>query len=243
MVPALSIRSLCKRYRSPTLGVFAPITVLRDISLDLALGEIAALVGPRGAGKTTLLRCAAGIARATTGRVLWFGTEARLLADTPCCAFVGEGPISPNTLSVEDSLRYHVAMRGRELPPRSGQLQEILERTGLAALRGAKLSRLPPSVLRRVAVAEALSRGAQILLLDETCTSLGPPNGSSFALVLQELAREGRSVLVASRERSVLASLRVRRFTLMGGQLVGSDRSDAPWTAAPARETINPRPP
>ena len=240
MVPALSLRSVTKRYRSPALGALAPVTVLRDITLDVSLGEIVVVAGPRGAGKTTLIRCAGGVSRPTFGRVLWLGTEARLLSTCPSAAIVGESPLSPTSLTVENALRYHNAMRGPELPATSSRLTELLEKVGLAALRRALVSTLPPQSLRRVALAEALMVNARVLLLDETVTDLYPASSDVFSALLQTLAAEGRGILIASRERRVLPKLSVRRFTLLGGTLQGGDAAESVWTAKGRAATIIP---
>ncbi|MEO8218950.1 MAG: ABC transporter ATP-binding protein [Acidobacteriota bacterium] len=241
MVPALSLRSITKRYRSPALGALAPVTVLRDISLDVSLGEIVVVVGPRGAGKTTLIRCAGGVSRPTFGRVLWLGTDARLLSTCPSAAIVGESPLSPGSLTVENGLRYHSAVRGPELPASSSRLTEILAKVGLAALRRSVISALPPQALRRVAIAEALIVDARVLLLDETVTGLCPPSSDLFCAMLQTLAAEGRGVLIGSRERRVLPRLTSRRFTLLGGTILGGESGDGVWTARESGARISRR--
>lgn len=240
MVPALSLRSVTKRFRSPSFGALAPVTVLRDISLDVSLGEIVIVAGPRGAGKTTLIRCAGGVSRPTFGRILWMGTEPRLLATPPSAAIVAESPLSPRTLTVENALRYHSTIRGPELPATSERLSEILERVGLSSLRRAVVGALPPQSARRLALAEALVADARVLLLDETVTGLCPASADAFAALLQSLARDGRGILVASRERHVLSRLALRRLTLLGGILLNNDAGDSLWTARARRATINP---
>jgi ABC-2 type transport system ATP-binding protein len=240
VVPALSLRCVTKRYRSPSLGQLAPVTVLRDISLDVSLGEIVVVAGPRGAGKTTLIRCAGGVVRPTFGRVLWLGTEARLLSTCPTAAIVGESPLSPASLTVENALRYHGAMRGPELPATSNRLAEILDKVGLAALRRCVVHALPPQSLRRVALAEALVVDARVLLLDETVTGLCAASADAFGALLLGLASEGRGILIGSRERRVLPRLDSRRFTLLGGSILGGDAAELVWTANRSGATIIP---
>lgn len=238
MVPALSLRSVTKRYRSPALGALAPVTVLRDVSLDVSLGEIVVIAGPRGSGKTTLIRCAGGVARPTFGRILWLGTEARLLSTCPAAAIVGESPLSPGSLTVENALRYHSAMRGPELATTSSRLAEILESVGIATIRRAVINALPPLLLRRVALAEALIVDARVLLLDETATGLCPASSHAFGALLRTLASAGRGILVGSRERGVLSELVARRFTLLNGGLLGGEAPDGVWTGRGTAATI-----
>jgi ABC-type multidrug transport system ATPase subunit len=150
-------------------------------------------------------------------------------------------PRGPTSLSVEDSLRYHATMHGMTPMPRAGTLLQQLDRVGLGALRRAIVSRLTPSALRRLAIAEALSAGARILLLDETCSGLAPPAMTLFGELLRMLAADGATIVVASRERTVLATLDMRRYTLFGGSLWGGDRTTAVWTSLKTGESISPR--
>lgn len=241
VVPALSLRAVTKRYRSPSLGVLAPVTILDDISFDVSLGEIVVVAGPRGAGKTTLVRCAGGVSRPTFGRVSWLGTDCRLLSTTPSAAIVGETPLSPTSLTVEDALRYHCAMRDVDIPGGGTRLRDITERVGLQTLRRATVNALAPLALRRVALAEALAVDARVLLLDETATGLCPSASEHFGALLRSLAQEGRGILVASRERGVLPRLRIRRFTLLSGRLIGGESGTSLWTPNEPRTTMDRR--
>ncbi|MBV6521104.1 MAG: Glutamine transport ATP-binding protein GlnQ [Gemmatimonadaceae bacterium] len=229
MVPALSLRSVTKRYRSPSFGALSPITVLRDVSLDVSLGEIVIVAGPRGAGKTTLIRCAGGVSRPTFGRILWLGTDARLLSATPSAAIVGESPLSPGSMSVENALRYHCAVRGPDVPPNSSRLGQVLDTVGLGATRTAVVHALPPTLLRRVALAEALMVDARLLLLDETATGLCPSAAHAFATMLQSIAAQQRGILICSREREILPRSSARRFTLLGGSIVQAETTSSTW--------------
>ncbi|MFN8571923.1 MAG: ATP-binding cassette domain-containing protein [Gemmatimonadaceae bacterium] len=221
--------------------MLAPVTILNDISFDVSLGEIVVVAGPRGAGKSTLIRCAGGVARPTFGRVLWLGTDAQLLGTTPSAAIVGETPLSPNSLTVEDALRYHCAMRDVALPAGGSRLRDIAERVGLSTLRRATVNALAPLALRRVALAEALAVDARVLLLDETATGLCPSAAEHFGILLRSLSQEGRGIVVASRERAVLPRLHVRRFTLLGGRLIGGECGTSLWTPGESRTTMNTR--
>lgn len=240
MLPALAVRSVSKRFRTSGFGHWTYLTVLQNVSLTVAAGEIVAIAGPRNCGKSTLLRCAAGLVRPDAGQVTWFGADAHLVSGRRTAALVGEMPRGPTSLSVEESLRYHATMHGTTPMPRAGALLEHLDRVGLGALRRGTVSRLTPSALRRLAIAEALSSGARLLLLDETCSGLAGPAMTVCGELLQRLAAEGATIVVASRERSVLATLEIRRYTLFGGSLWGGDHSTAVWTSLKTGERIRP---
>ncbi|MFN8580756.1 MAG: hypothetical protein U0163_07255 [Gemmatimonadaceae bacterium] len=132
-------------------------------------------------------------------------------------------------------------MRNIELPARSERLADIINRVGLATLRRSVVNALAPLALRRVALAEALAVDARVLLLDETATGLCPSAADQFGALLRHIASDGRGVLVVSRERGVLPHLSSRRFTLLGGVLLGGDLPGTLWTGQDSRMTINDR--
>lgn len=81
MLTALLVHRLGKRYEAGVDGCRATVVALRDVSFDIAFGEMAAVVGPLGSGKTTLLRCVAGLLEPTTGSV--FRSAPALVVEGP----------------------------------------------------------------------------------------------------------------------------------------------------------------
>jgi sn-glycerol 3-phosphate transport system ATP-binding protein len=189
---ALSIAKLTKVYPG---GVHA----LRGADLEVAAGELVAIVGPSACGKTTLLRLVAGLERPTSGTMLIGGADA-----------AGLTPRERDVAMVfqEDALYPHLTVRGNlELRGRirSARAEAIRSRVGAASelLRlGPLLDRYPGSLSggerRRVALGRAVASGAAIILLDE------PFSGLDAALRV-----ELRAELRAARQRLVWTGLLV----------------------------------
>ena len=152
---------------------FGGSPVLHDITLDVAPGEIVALLGPSGCGKTTLLRCIAGLERIDQGVVT---VEGRVVADghaheRPERRRVGmvfqDWALFPH-LSVADNVGYGLDREARG----SGRVDESLEMVGLAGLGDRMPATLSGGQQQRVALARALAPRPSVLLLDEPFSNL-----------------------------------------------------------------------
>ncbi|MGA0312769.1 MAG: ABC transporter ATP-binding protein [Ilumatobacteraceae bacterium] len=152
---------------------FGGATVLHDVTLDVAPGEIVALLGPSGCGKTTLLRCIAGLERIDHGSVT---VEGRVVADgnaheRPERRRIGmvfqDWALFPH-LSVADNVGYGLDRAARG----SGRVEESLDMVGLAGLGERMPATLSGGQQQRVALARALAPRPSVLLLDEPFSNL-----------------------------------------------------------------------
>jgi ABC-2 type transport system ATP-binding protein len=168
---------------------------LRDCSLALPQGRIAALVGPNGAGKTTLLHLAVGLLAPTAGaiRVLG-GTPGRDPALLARVGFVAQDAPLYGDLTVAE----HLTMGGR-LNPRFDQAlaRDRLGRLGIPLDR--RVGTLSGGQRAQVALAMALAKRPQLLLLDEPVASLDPLARREFLQALMgSVAEQGLTVLLSS---------------------------------------------
>ncbi|MFI9559426.1 ABC transporter ATP-binding protein [Nonomuraea endophytica] len=129
---------------------------LRDCTLTLPDGAFAALVGPNGAGKTTLLSILAGLLRPTTGR-----------AETPDVAFVAQDKPLYRDWTVGELMRLGAAMNPRWSPSRANSMLGALS-------HDQKAGQLSGGQRTRVALALAVGRQAELILLDEPLADLDP---------------------------------------------------------------------
>ena len=155
-----------------------PLGDLRlDVELTVEQGECLALAGPSGAGKTSLLRVASGLLRPEHGRVeangeTWLDTARGI--DVPAerrrCGYVFQDYALFPHLSAWQNVAYPL----RELPRRDRRTRALalLDRFGLADLADARPRTLSGGERQRVAVARALARGPEVLLLDEPLSAL-----------------------------------------------------------------------
>src|SRR6185437_9206117 len=169
---------------------------LRDCSFALPAGRVTALVGPNGAGKTTLLQLAAGLLRPTAGDVRIFGRSphADPLGTLPRLGFVAQDHPLYRGFSVADLLTM-----GRKLNPRWDQQAAVARLEKLDIPLDARAGKLSGGQQAQVALALALGKRPDLLLLDEPLASLDPLARRDFLRILLDATMEqGLSVLLSS---------------------------------------------
>ncbi len=172
--------------------LFGLTPALHGVSLDIAAGELVALLGPSGSGKTTLLRILAGLDFPTAGRVLFAGEDALgLTVQERHVGFVFQNYALFRHMRVFDNIAFGLAARPRARRPRKADIRaRVLDLLHLVKLDG--LERRFPAELsggqrQRVALARALAIEPRLLLLDE-------PFGALDAKVRRELRRWLREI-------------------------------------------------
>jgi molybdate transport system ATP-binding protein len=172
--------------------------LLLDVELAVKRGECLALAGPSGAGKTSILRVAAGLLRPEQGRVdangdTWLDTERGM--DVPAeerrCGYVFQHYALFPHLSAWQNVAY--PLRGRSRAERRERATELLERFGLAGRADARPHTLSGGERQRVAVARALARGPEVLLLDEPLSALDARTRAAAARELGGVLRESEA--------------------------------------------------
>jgi ABC-2 type transport system ATP-binding protein len=188
MTPALEATTLGKRY--------GKVWALRECSLAIPPGRVAALVGPNGAGKTTLLHLAVGLSAPSTGDVRVFGQSPRAEAASvlPRLGFVAQDHPLYRRFAVADLLTM-----GRKLNPRWDDdfATARLRRLGIPLSKQA--GRLSGGQQAQVALVLALAKRPELLVLDEPLASLDPLARREFLQTLMEaVATDELSVLLSS---------------------------------------------
>ncbi|WP_308915851.1 metal ABC transporter ATP-binding protein [Jannaschia sp. LMIT008] len=179
-------------------------SVLRDVSLSVAPGEIVTVVGPNGSGKSTLVRCLIGGLPAGTGAVRR-AVGLRL-------GYV------PQRLAVAATLPMTVA-RFLSLPRRASRadVATALERTGADGLQRRQMDDLSGGQRQRVALARALLNQPDLLVLDEPTTGLDQPGAADFYRLIERLRDDtGCAVLMVSHDLHVVMAASDRVICLNG---------------------------
>jgi len=226
---------------------FGGVQALRDVSLSVREGEIVGIVGPNGAGKTTLFDVISGFRKPDTGMVRFRGRDVtRLPAHARAAAGIGRtfqnlGLVRGATVRTNLLAAQHLAAGysapagilglpatyGREarLSRRADALADIL---GLSALMDRKIDELPYGVFKRVEVAAALATDADLVLLDEPTSGMGPGERTGFAEALAEFRRTFR-VTVAMIEHDVplVAQVCDHVYCLNFGEMLAEGEPDA----------------
>ena len=200
---ALEVRDLWAGYPGQPPAIEA-------VDLRVPVGEIVGLIGPNGAGKSTLFKSILGLVTPLRGEALAFGrpvAEARdEIAYMPQVDEVDWSfPVSVTDVVLMG--RYHGARPFHRWDRDDRRLaREAIARVGLAEMAARQVGQLSGGQRRRVLMARAIARGARLLLLDEPFAGLDAAVQHDLIAVLDDLAKEGRSVLVATHDLSCVAS-------------------------------------
>ncbi len=200
--------------------------VIKDLSLSLAAGDFAGLIGPNGHGKTTLLRAISGLVRAQQGAIAFAGTElTRLRPDEIAAAGIVHVP-QGDLLFPDMTVSENLAM-GAYLPAAAKQAGERLEEVYslLPKLRersNQRASTLSGGERRMVGIGRGLMAGGKFLMLDEPSLGLAPILIDQIYSVITELKRHGRTVLVVEENATRIAEIAGRLHLLDNGSLAWS---------------------
>ncbi|MBR9991085.1 MAG: ABC transporter ATP-binding protein [Gemmatimonadetes bacterium] len=213
------------------------------VDLDVAVGEMVALLGPNGSGKSTLLRLLLGALASARGSVTLLD---RPLADwrrDDVARAVGvvtqtEEPAFPLTVREFVAMgRYaHLGAWRREGPVDRAAIAQALDRCGLTALGHRSVLELSGGERQRTRVARALAQQPRTLLLDEPTASLDIAHEMSLFELLAELRQDGVTVLIVTHNINVAARYADRLVLLDRGRIAAAGTPDLVLT----REIIEP---
>jgi lipoprotein-releasing system ATP-binding protein len=221
-ISLVSVSGLNKFYK----GGSARLHVLRDLSVEVAPGEMVAVVGASGVGKSTLLHVLGGLDRPDSGDVEVAGRRLADLGDAALVAF--------RNRQVGFVFQFHhllpefTALENVEMPMRIGgvplaeakaRASELLTRVGLAGRVEHRPSMLSGGEQQRVAVARALVMRPALLLADEPTGDLDEPTAESLHALLRQMHAEHGLTSVIATHNPKLAAACDRVLRLEGGQL------------------------
>ena len=217
-LPAISIQGLSKS--------FGTNEVLKDISLDVATGEVVCVIGPSGSGKSTLLRCVNMLETPTAGRV-----------------HVGADEMTDPDVDI-DRVRRRIGMvfQSFNLFPHLTVLQNLtiaqtkvlrrskdeaervarhnLERVGMTHKEDAFPAQLSGGQQQRVAIARSLSMNPELMLFDEPTSALDPELVGEVLAVMKSLAAEGMTMMIVTHEMAFAREVADRVVFMDGGYVV-----------------------
>jgi putative ABC transport system ATP-binding protein len=210
--------NLRKVYRRGAESVVA----VDDISLTVAAGEFAAIVGPSGAGKTTLLQLLGAMDTPTGGRLFLAGQEVSRLSDGQLTrlrreqiGFVFQHFGLLPTLTVAENVALPALFRRTA----RDRVDLLLDRVGLSHRRGHRPSELSGGEMQRAAIARALINAPRLLLADEPTGNLDSATGAAILELLRDLQRDDGLTLVVVTHNPTLADAAGRRITLRDGKI------------------------
>ncbi len=205
---------------------YAGVTALDGVSLEVAKGEVLALLGENGSGKSTLIRAIAGVERPDAGHVFIDGTD---WTSRPPADRIGAGvqiiyqdfaPF-PNLTAAENIWLPKQLNEGRRLISRSAgraMAERVLADIGVAVALDRTLSDLPVSHKQIVAIARALAHDARLLIMDEPTTALTHREVENLMAIIRRLAAGGMSFIFVSHKLREVADICERAVVLRNGK-------------------------
>lgn len=196
----ISVQHLVKEYNHGT------VKALNDCSLDIAQGEVVAIIGPSGSGKSTLLRSLNLLEEPTSGQIFFDGVN---LADKSVDINLHRQKMGmvfqhfnlfPH-LTVKKNITLAPVRLGRMSQAAADkQAMELLERIGLADKADVYPNMLSGGQKQRIAIVRALAMNPEVLLFDEPTSALDPEMVGEVLELMKELARDGMTMVVVTHE-------------------------------------------
>jgi putative ABC transport system ATP-binding protein len=218
---AIAARDITRRYGDGDTAVDA----LRGVSLEIASGELTAVMGPSGSGKSTLMHILAGLDRPTSGTVELAGREITTMGDTALTklrrehiGFVFQFFNLLPMLSAEENVTLPLAIAGRR--PDKAFVEQLLADTGLAARRSHRPAELSGGQQQRVAVARALVTEPTVLFADEPTGNLDSATGAEVLKLLRASVDERGQTIVMVTHDLRATSVADRVLHLEDGRIV-----------------------
>lgn len=207
--------------------------VLKGINMEVADGEVVAIIGPSGSGKSTLLRCLNRLEDVTSGEVLIEGNNIAAAKGKDLDKIrqqVGmvfqHFNLFPNMTVLEN-----VAMAPSELKKMSraeavDRAKRLLDRVGLADKADARPAQLSGGQKQRVAIARALAMAPDIMLFDEATSALDPEMVGEVLQVIRDLADSGMTMVLVTHEMGFAREVADRVVFMADGVVVETDAPD-----------------
>jgi polar amino acid transport system ATP-binding protein len=212
---------------------FGALEVLSDISFQVEKGETVCVLGPSGSGKSTLLRCINWLERPDAGQIYLNGTEIGIngagvvMSDrelsrirTRIGMVFQHFALWPHLTVLQNLMEAPVQVQRRPKAEVRDEALALLAKVGLSDKRDAFPAKLSGGQKQRVGIARALAMRPDLLLFDEPTSALDPELVGEVLVVMRELAREGRTMVVVTHEMGFAREAATRVMFLDRGRAV-----------------------
>ena len=224
---------------------FGSVQANNGADLDVASGEIHALVGENGAGKSTLMKVLSGMFAADSGRMEVNGRDVTGWSTAQAIA-AGVGMVHQHFMLVPTLTVAENVMLGRELTrgaqlDRSGAERAVAELsrvTGLAVPPDRRVADLSVGEAQRVEILKTLYRGARILILDEPTAVLSPPEIDELWRVLRGMRDGGSTIVLITHKLDEVMQISSAITVMRDGQTVSRMRTSSATPSAIAKAMV-----
>lgn len=195
---------------------FGEQEVLTGCSLAVKRGEIYGLLGANGAGKTTLMKIICGFQQPDEGNAqvcMKDSWDEREKIQGMIGSLI-EAPVFYEHLTARENLQIHLGYMGRD-----GDIEKTLEMVGLGNVRNKPVGKFSMGMKQRLGIGRAMLHNPDIFLLDEPVNGLDPMGIQEIRQTLEQLAQQGKSILISSHILSEMEQLAHRVGILAGGRI------------------------
>lgn len=200
--------------------------VIKGISTEIKDGEVVVVIGPSGSGKSTFLRCLNRLEEADGGEIIFEGvdvnkkdTNIEKVREDMGMVFQSFN-LFPHKTVLENITMAPILVKGEDKSQAEARAVELLERVGLADKRDAYPNQLSGGQKQRIAIVRALAMNPSVMLFDEPTSALDPEMVGEVLDVMQQLAKEGMTMVVVTHEMGFAREVGDRILFLDGGLLV-----------------------
>jgi len=216
MERGLAVVSIAKSYDKKS--------VLTDVSMSVAQGEVVGLLGPNGAGKTTCFYSVMGLVKPDAGRIMLNGEDITRLPMYRR-AILGLGYLPQETsifrgMTVEQNIKSVLEMSEPVKDARERRLEKLLDEFGLEGLRSSPAMALSGGERRRCEIARALAASPSIMLLDEPFAGIDPISINDIRFLVKDLKQRDIGVLITDHNVRETLEIVDRACIIYGGQVL-----------------------
>ena len=215
---------------------FGEAQVLKGIDLSVQCGEVVVILGPSGCGKSTLLRCLNGLEVAHSGNLRFAGkelldktTDWRQVRQDICMVFQSYH-LFPHMSVLDNILLGPLKVQKSDQREAREQAEKLLERVGLADKRDAFPRQLSGGQQQRIAIVRSLCMNPQVMLFDEVTAALDPEMVKEVLEVIQDLARDGMTLLIVTHEMAFARAVADRVVFMEAGRILEHNTPEAFFT-------------
>ena len=232
MAKLITLRDVYKIYGE---GLESEVRALDGVSLDIERGEFVAVVGQSGSGKSTMMNVLGCLDIPTRGDYWLDGVNVRELSDKELSrirnrqiGFIFQQYNLIQSLTVLENVELPLIYQGIGADDRHDMAMEALDRVGLANRIRHKPAEMSGGQQQRVAIARAIATKPPIIMADEPTGALDSRTGQEVLKFLQQLNREGSTVILITHDNGIAATAR-RIVRLQDGKIVEDHGQEVDW--------------